>query len=82
MSATSGLRARTAAEVHLLEARASVLDDLARDDLEVADLLGRVGPAVGLDEADDHVRAALVPAPPLVEHGPGLPDAGHRLPCR
>ena len=34
-------------------------------------------PTVRLDEADDHVRAALVATPALVEHGPGLADAGH-----
>ena len=33
-------------------------------------------PAVGLDEADDDVGAALVPAPALVEHREGLADAG------
>ena len=30
-----------------------------------------------LDEADDDVCAALVTSPALVEHGPGLADAGH-----
>ena len=32
--------------------------------------------AVGLDEADDHVGAALVAAAALVEHGEGLAHAG------
>jgi len=32
---------------------------------------------MGLDESDDHVRASLVAAPALVEHGPGLADAGY-----
>ena len=42
-------------DVHLLERRAAVLDRSPRDDLEVADLLGGLRPAVGLDEADDDV---------------------------
>ena len=35
-----------------------------------------MGPAVRLDEADHDVGAALVAAPTLVQHGPGLADAG------
>ena len=63
-------------DVHLLEARAPVLDRPARDDLEVADLLGGLRAAVRLDEADDDVGAALGPAAPLVEHRERLADAG------
>ena len=63
-------------DVHLLELGAAVLDLPARDDLEVAELLGGADPAVGLDEADDDVGAALVAAPPLVEHRERLADAG------
>ena len=49
----------------------------AGDDLEVADLARSVlGPAVGLDEADDHVGAPAVAPPALVQHGEGLADAG------
>ena len=55
-------------DVHLLERRAAVLDALARDDLEVADLVGRLRAAVRLDEADDDVLAVLAPAPALVQH--------------
>ena len=65
-------------QVHLLESRAAVLDDLAGNDFKVADLLGRAGPAVRLDKADDDVGAASVAPPALVEHRPGLADAGHR----
>ena len=50
----------------------------ARHDLEVADLLGGVRAAVGLDEADDDVGAALVAPPALVEHRERLADAGRR----
>ncbi len=39
---------------------AAVLDRPPRDDLEVAELGRGVGPAVGLDVADDDVGAALV----------------------
>ena len=64
-----------------------VVDAAAGDDLEVADLLGGPGPAVRLDEADDDVGAAIVPAPALVEHREGLADAwarrrGRRGACR
>ena len=45
-------------DVHLLERRALVLDHLAGDDLEVADLLGGGRATVRLDEADDDVGAA------------------------
>ena len=72
-----GLAGEDRREVHLLEGRAPVVDDLARHDRQVADLLSGVGPAVRLDEADHHVGAALVATPALVEHGPGLADAGH-----
>ena len=48
----------------------------ARDDLEIPDLRGGVGPAVRLDVADDDIGAALVPSPALVEHRERLADAG------
>ena len=63
-------------EVHLAEGDAAVLDLPGRDHLEVADLLGRLGPAVGLDEADRHVDALPLQPMPLAEHGVGLADAG------
>jgi len=72
-----GLAGKDLFEVHLLEGRAPVVDDLARHHREVANLLSCVLAAMGLDEADDDVRAALVASPALVEHGPGLADAGH-----
>ena len=63
-------------DVHLLERRAAVLDRPARDDLEVADLLGRLRAAVRLDEADHDVRAALGAPAALVQHRERLADAG------
>ena len=63
-------------DVQLLELGAAVVDALPRDDLEVADLVGRLRASVGLDEADDDVLAVVAPAAPLVEHGECLPDAG------
>ena len=62
-------------DVHLLELAAAVSDRLARNDLEVADLLDRAGPPVCLHEADDHVGAAVVAPSPLVEHRERLADA-------
>ena len=63
-------------DVHLLEDAVAVAHPLARDDLEVADLLGRLAPAVRLDEADDDVLAVLGAAPALVQHRERLADAG------
>ena len=61
--------------VHLLDDHAAVLDPAARNDLEPVEQLDRVRPAVGLDEADDEVRAAGHAAMALVEHLEGLADA-------
>ena len=63
-------------EVHLAEGHAPVLDLPGRDDLQVADLLGGLGAAVGLDEADRHVDALLLEPVPLAEHRVGLAHAG------
>ena len=53
-------------DVHLLEPGAAVLEPPPRHDLEAADLLGGVRPAVRLDESDHHVGAPLgAPAPSL-----------------
>ena len=65
-------------EVHLAEGDAPVLDLPGRDDLQVADLLGGLGAAVGLDDADRHVDALPLEAMPLAEHGVGLAHAGRR----
>ncbi len=73
-----GLAGEYRFQVHLLEARAPVLHGLARNDGQVAYLLSGELPAVCLDEADHDVGTALVTAPTLVEHRPGLADAGHR----
>ena len=66
-------------EVHLLEESCPrYVSAPAGYDLEVADLGVGVGPVVGLDEADDHVGAALRAPPALVEHGVGLAHARRR----
>ena len=44
-------------DVQFLERRAPILDAAAGDHLEIADLLGGPGPAVGLHQTDDHVGA-------------------------
>ena len=72
-----GLSGQHSGEVHLLECCAAVFADLARHDREVAYLLGGMSAAVGLDKADDDIRATLVAAPAFVEHRPGLADTGH-----
>ena len=65
-------------DVHLLELRVAVLDLAPRDDLEVAELLSRASPPVGLDDADHHVGAAVVTPATLVEHRKGLAHARGR----
>ena len=62
-------------DVHLLERCAAVLDDRTWDDLEVADLRECLRASVGLDDADDDVRASIPAAPALAEHRIGLADA-------
>ena len=62
-------------DIHLFELAAAILDAPARHDLELADLFRRVGAAVGLDEADDHIGATAVAAARFVQHGERLADA-------
>src|SRR5262249_35194071 len=64
------------AAVHLLDGDAAVLDAPARHDLEPLDERRGLGAAVGLDEADDAVDAALAQRVRLLEHAVGLADAG------
>ena len=64
--------------VHLLDDDVAVGDAATRDDLQALDEGRRVGPAVGLDEADDHVGPASLAAVALLQHPEGLADArGH-----
>src|SRR5215211_5357641 len=65
-------------DVHLLERRPAVGHLLARNDLEIADLRGRLCALVRLDEADHDVLAVVASATALVQHRVGLPDAGPR----
>ncbi len=62
-------------EVHLLEGGAAVAQPGPRDHLQAVDQCGGVRAAVGLDEADHHVGAALGTPVPLAQHGVGLADA-------
>jgi hypothetical protein len=64
--------------VHLLEHDAVIGNPAARDDLQIADLDFGVGPAVGLDKADDYVMSGRAQPVALFEHGEGLADAGRR----
>ena len=73
--ATSGRRASTAVDVHLGEGRAAVHDRPAGHHLQALDHLRGVRPAVGLDEADDDVGAAVEAPMALAEHVEGLADA-------
>ena len=61
--------------VHLLDGHSAVLHSAARDDLQAIQQRRGVAPAVRLDEAHDHVRAAIVAAMRLLEHLVGLADA-------
>ena len=61
--------------VHLLERGLAMPEPLARNDLEVADLLGGLSPPVRLDEPDHHVLAVLAAPTAFVQHREGLTDA-------
>ena len=63
-------------EVHLLEGLAPVLAGPAREHGQIPDLRIGLGPFVVLHPADDHVGAALLASPSLVEHGEGLAHTG------
>ena len=63
-------------DVHLLELLASVLDGLARDDLEVTDLGCGVRAAVELDKADHDVLAPLRRRDPSFSMANVLPTPG------
>ena len=69
-------------EVHLGEAGAAVVDDPPRHDLQAVEHLGGVLPAVGLDEADHHVGAAVQPPLALAQHLVGLARRRARHPGR
>ena len=68
-------------DVHLLQRHAAVLDLPQRHLLEVADLRERVGAAVRLDEADDHVEALALQLVGVLEHLVGLADPRARRRC-
>ena len=76
--ADRGPAADDSVAVHLAELDPVVLDDSRGDDLEIGDLLGRLGPPVGLDEADDHVDPLLLQPLAFPEHGVCLAHAGRR----
>ena len=70
-----GMAGQDRVDVHLLERAPPILEASARHHLEVGDLLRGLRAAMGLDEPDHHVGAAVVAAPALVQHGERLADA-------
>ena len=75
--ATFGCGGEDRVDVHLLERRAAVGRLLRRGTTSrSSDLLGRLRPAVGLDEADDDVRAPLRAAAPSFSMRVRLADPG------
>ncbi len=73
-----GTPSQDGVDVHLVEVDIAVVDLAQRQDLEVAELLRGSRPPVGLDDADDDVRAPLVASATLVEHRERLADAWGR----
>ena len=71
-----GPAAQDPRQVHLLDHHAAVGHPPARDGLEAGRLGGRLGPAMGLDEADDHVAPLALALAALLEHAKGLSDSG------
>ena len=65
-------------EVHLLERDAAVLDRARGTTSRPSTMLRRVLAPVRLDQADNDIGAAVVPAAALIEHRDGLADPGGR----
>ena len=63
-------------EVHFLDALIPVLDPLARHDLEAVQQRLGLGAPMGLDDADHHIGAGLLPGMRALQHLVGLADAG------
>src|SRR5262249_49285163 len=63
-------------EIHLLEPLALVVQVLARKDLKPVEQRLRLLASVRLDNADDHVLAALLPGAGLLQHLVGFAHAG------
>ena len=63
-------------DVHLGEESALVVHLARRDMLELGGQLGGGFAAVGLDDADDDILAALAAADAFTQHAEGLADAG------
>ena len=62
-------------EVELLQVGAAVLDDPAGKRLEAVEQAASLLPAVGFQDAHDHVEALSALGASRLEHGVGLPDA-------
>ena len=65
-------------DIHLFQRDAAILDRAARNHFQILDLCFGVGAAVGLDDADHHVEAALAQRVRLLQHLVGLADARRR----
>ncbi len=63
-------------EVHLLERLVLVVEPLARQHFEAFQQRFGLGPAMGLDHADDDIGAGLQPGMRALQHLVGLADAG------
>jgi hypothetical protein len=63
-------------DVHLLESRPAVINDAARNDLEIADPRFGLRATVTFDETDDNVGTPSSATLPLVKHRKRLPDSG------
>ena len=63
-------------EIELLDLRALIVHDAARQNFEIARQRFRLGAAVGFDETDDDVDALLLDRPRALQHRKRLADAG------
>ncbi len=71
-----GFTRQRCVEVEFLD-RAAVIFDLApRQDFEPVNESARLGAAMGLDKADDHIDAFVPETPRILQHRVGLADAG------
>jgi hypothetical protein len=71
-----GMASENGVDVHFLEYRAFVFDLFSRNGFDRSDKLFDAFAAVGFNDADDHVFAAVLPADSFAQHAKGFADAG------
>ena len=71
-----GLARQRRIEIEFLDFAAVVFNPAPRQDFEPVNESARLGAAMGLDKADDHIDAFVPETPRILQHRVGLADAG------